>query len=331
MRVVVTGSSGFVGRHLARALAARGDTVVAADVVPLAELDGIAGLEQRRVDLRDERQVREALEGADVVHHVASRIQTATTKAEEIFAVNVGGTRNLLEALRRQKAGRLVYTSSASVVYGGQDIENGDETLPYPARFHAPYAESKSIAEREVLAASRDGVSTCSVRPHIIFGPGDHRFFPAILSRAKAGKLKAYVGDWHKLSDFTFIDNLVDALLLAGDALGRGVGGGQAYFVTNGEPMAFWEFVGRVLDGLGYARPRFHVPFPIAYSAAAIREAIDAARGIPTREESLTRFTIRYLTTHHYFSIAKAKRELGYEPKVSVADGIARTVAALRA
>ena len=94
--------------------------------------------------------------------------------------------------------------------------------------------------------------------------------------------------------------------------------------------MAFWEFVGRVLDGLGYARPKYRVPFPIAYSAAAVREWVDAMRGIPTSEESLTRFAIRYLTTHHYFSHDKATKDLGYKPKVDISEGIARTIASLK-
>jgi len=332
MRAVVTGSSGFVGKHLVRALAARGDEIVAMDVVPAAELEGLANTTQTKADLRDGKALEGAVRGADVVYHVASRVQTREAGAEEVFAINVGGTRNLIEACRDMNVGKLVYTSSASVVYAGRDIENGDETLPYPKSFHAPYAETKAIAEREVLEANDARVRTCAIRPHIVFGPGDTRFFPAIWSRAKAGKLKAYVGDWNKLSDFTFIDNLVEGMLLAGDHLGpEGKAAGQAYFVTNGEPTSFWEFVGRVLDGLGFPRPKMRVPFPIAYGAAAFREALDAARGIPTSEASLTRFAIRYLTTHHYFSHAKATRDLGYKPKVALDEGIRLTVASMKA
>ncbi len=332
MHAVVTGSSGFVGKHLARTLAERGDTVVAMDLVPAADLDAIAGLKQKKADLRGADAMREIVRGADVVFHVASRVQTRHTGADEVFAINVKGTQNLLEACRKEAVKRFVYTSSASVVYAGQDIEKGDETLPYPTSFHAPYAETKAVAEREVLRANGEGgVSTCAIRPHIVFGPGDTRFLPAVLSRAKAGKLKAYVGDWHKLSDFTFVGNLVDGLLLAAESLGGdGKAAGQAYFVTNGEPTSFWEFVGRVLDGLGYPRPTIKVPFPIAYGAAAFREGLDALRGIPTSEESLTRFAIRYLTTHHYFTHAKATRDLGYRPKVDLAAGIAQTVAAMK-
>ncbi len=329
MRVVVTGSSGFVGKHLTARLAKDGATVVALDVVPGAPADNVV---PTKADLRDKSALLDAVAGAEVVYHVASRVQTRHTGADEVHAINVGGTQNLLAACRDKGVGRFVYVSSASVVYDGTDVEKGDEKLPYPSSFHAPYAETKAVAEKEVLDANgKGGVATCSIRPHVVFGPGDTRFIPAILGRAKTGRLKAYVGSPEKLSDFTYVDNLVDGLLLAADKLdGERTAGGQAYFVTNGEPMAFWEFVGRVLDGLGYARPKYRVPFPIAYSAAAVREWVDAMRGIPTSEESLTRFAIRYLTTHHYFSHDKATKDLGYKPKVDISEGIARTIASLK-
>jgi sterol-4alpha-carboxylate 3-dehydrogenase (decarboxylating) len=332
VKTVVTGSSGFVGRHLVRALSERGDSVVAMDVVPTTELDGLAGVHQEKADLRDAPGLRKIVQGADAIFHVASRVQTQEHGSEEVFAINVGGTENLLEACRAEGVRRFVYASSASVVYGGSDIENGDESLPYPAKFHAPYAETKAIAERKVLAAhGRGGILSCSIRPHIIFGPGDTRFLPAILERAEKGKLKAYVGDARKVSDFTYVENLVHGLLLAADAMVEGhAAGGQAYFVTNGEPLAFWEFVGRILDGVGHPRPKVRVPFPIAYGAAAVREGIDRLLDRPSHEASLTRFAIRYLTTHHYFSIEKARRDLGYAPKVSLDRGIAATIAALR-
>ena len=329
-RAVVTGSSGFVGKHLTSRLASQGQAVVALDVVTGAPAENVI---PTRADLRDKAALDSAVEGADVVYHVASRVQTRHTGADEVFAINVGGTRNLLAACRDKGVKKLVYVSSASVVYDGKDVENGDERLPYPSSFHAPYAKTKAQAEEEVLAANgKGGVLTCAIRPHVIFGPGDTRFLPAILGRAKSGKLKAYVGSAEKLSDFTYVDNLVDGLLLAADKLVEGgPAAGQAYFVTNGEPMAFWEFVGRVLDGIGHPRPKVQVPYPIAYGAAAVREWLDAVRGIPTSEESLTRFAIRYLTTHHYFSHAKATRELGYRANVDLREGIARTIAALRA
>lgn len=336
MKVLVTGSNGFVGRHLVRTLAERGVAVVAADLRgfdrQLLPPSARELVEVVSADLRDSDAMSAACRGCDAIYHVASLVQTRTTGADEVFDVNVGGSRVLMSAARGAGVPRLIYVSSASVVYEGHDIERGDETLPYPARFHAPYAAAKARAEQEILAASDGALATCAVRPHIVFGPGDTRFFPAVLSRARAGKLRAYVGDPNKLSDFTYIDNLVEGLIQAGEHLtSTSALAGQAYFVTNGEPMAFWEMVGRLLDGLDLTRPSYRVPFAIAFSSAAIREGLDALRGIQTTEESLTRFTIRYLTTHHYFSCAKAKRDFGYQPIVPLEEGIARTIQALRA
>lgn len=330
-RMVVTGSSGFVGGHLTRALAERGDEVVALDVAPPRTPFESPKVQVKVADLRDANALKEATAGADTIFHVASKVQTKGHGAEEVFDINVGGTRKLIEAAKANDVPRFVYVSSASVVYDGKDIEKGDETLPYPTHFHAPYAETKAIAEREVLEEGKKGkIATVSIRPHVVFGPGDTRFFPAILARAKSGRLKAYVGDASKLSDFTYIDNLVHALLLASDCLDtKSALSGQAYFVTNGEPVPFWDFIGRVLDGLGYPRPKFRVPFPIAYGAAAIREAIDSARGQHTGEDNFSRFTIRYLTTHHYFDHGKATRDFGYAKKVDIDEGIKRTLATL--
>jgi nucleoside-diphosphate-sugar epimerase len=331
-RMVVTGSSGFVGGHVVRALASRGDEVVALDVAAPREPFASDKVQVVTADLRDAAALEQAVRGADSVFHVASRVQTRAHGSDEVFEVNVGGTEKLLAACRDVGVPRFVYVSSASVVYDGKDIERGDEKLPYPTHFHAPYAESKAIAEAKVLKENgKGGLATCSIRPHVVFGPGDARFFPAILARAKSGRLKAYVGDAHKLSDFTYVDNLVHGMLLAADKLeASGPVGGQAYFVTNGEPVAFWEFIGKVLDGLGYPRPTFRVPYPIAFGAAAIRETIDALRGATPTEDRFSRFTIRYLTTHHYFSCDKAKRDLGYERTVDIDEGIRRTLATLR-
>ncbi|NUP08663.1 MAG: NAD-dependent epimerase/dehydratase family protein [Polyangiaceae bacterium] len=331
-RMVVTGSSGFVGSHLTRGLAERGDEVIALDVAAPRKPFESERVRTMQGDLRDLDTLKRAVEGADTVFHVASRVQTRGHGADEVFAINVGGTRKLIEACKAANVPRFVYVSSASVVYDGKDIERGDERLPYPSHFHAPYAETKAIAEKEVLEENAKGaLATCSIRPHVVFGPGDMRFFPAILARAKTGRLKAYVGDASKLSDFTYIDNLVHGLMLAADKLEvKGPLGGQAYFVTNGEPVPFWDFIGRVLDGLGYARPKFRVPYPIAYGAAAVRETIDALTGATPTEDRFSRFTIRYLTTHHYFDHGKATRDFGYAKQVSIDEGIARTLATLK-
>jgi nucleoside-diphosphate-sugar epimerase len=326
-----------VGRHLVQALAARGDEVVSVDLGASAEasvaeapLAGPGGVSYVRADIRDEEAMTEACRGAAVVFNNASLVHTRRTRAEDVWSVNLGGTEAVIAACRAAGVPRLVYVSSASAVYEGRDVEHGDESLPYARTSQAPYADSKIAAEKRVLAAHGGGLATCAIRPHVIFGPGDNRFLPAILARARAGKLNFAVGRGDKLSDFTYVSNLVDALLLAADAIGPGgKAGGQAYFVTNGEPYPFFGFVADVLAALGLPAMKGSVPYALAYAVAAAAETWRTLTGGSHAEDGLSRFAVRYMCTHHYFSIEKARRDLGYSPRVSLAEGIRRTTAAL--
>lgn len=329
---VVTGAVGFVGGHLVDALVARGDDVLATDVAPAAHRRDVG---YQRVDITDYDATRRAIEGAEVVFHNASVVHTKQNLQDKVWAVNLGGSQNVLRACQELGVKRLVYVSSASAVYEGHDIRNGDEKMPYSRISQAPYADSKIAAEKELLAAhGQKGVAICAIRPHVIFGPGDKRLVPNLLSRARDGKLKFSVGrKMNKLSDFTYVDNLVAALLAADEKLTvDSAPGGQAYFITNGTPMNFWDFVDKFIVELGYPPIKIAIPYPIAYGAAAVMETLDTLRGGTLGEEDgMTRFAIKYLCTDHYFSVDKARRDLGYKPAVSIDEGIKRTVAHLRA
>ena len=331
---LVTGGCGFLGAAIARGLQARGDDVVILDVADECPVDGA---EYRRVDITDEAAVIEGCRGVDAIVHNASIVHTKWNKEDVVWGVNLGGTENMLEAARDNGVSRFIYISSGSVVYEGKDIENGDESMPYASISQAPYADSKIQAERVVLEANgKGGVTTCALRPHVVFGPGDQRFLPALLANAKAGRLRAQIGRGVWLSDYTYVTNLVDAVLLADEALARdgveSVAAGSAYFITNGEPMPFWDFVRKVVARLGFPPIKYTVPKSLMYGIAAIKEGIDTLKGgTLNAEDGLTRFAIRYMCTHHYFSIEKARRELGYDPAVSVDEGIERTCQHLEA
>jgi len=330
MRALITGGCGFVGRHVANAFADRGVAVTALDVAGAAWRDDVTVV---HADLRDREATARAVAGHDLVVHNASLVRTKQNRSDDVWAVNLGGTEHVIAACGQHGVGRLVYVSSASVVYEGRDIEGGDESLPYTQRSQAAYADSKVAAEKVVLAANGPSLATCAIRPHVIFGPGDTRLLPAILNRARAGKLKYTVGPGTHLSDFTYIDNLVAALVAAAERVAPGSPvAGQAYFVTNGEPMAFFEFVRRVLRGLGLPEPKGRVPYWVAWTVAALAELWDTLKGGTLgAEDGMSRFAVKYLCTHHYFAIDKARRELGYEPAVRMDEAIARTVAALKA
>ena len=321
---VVTGGSGFVGRHLVDALLARGDQVRLIDLGDPGRDD----VEYLRADITDPAAMRDAIAGADTVFHNASVVHTKQNKKDFVWKVNLQGTRNVMAGCRTADVPKMVYVSSGSVVYEGKDIENGDESLPYSSISQAPYADSKIAAEKEVLAANGEGdLATVALRPHVIFGPGDSRFLPAVIKHSKAGRLRYQVGRGTWLSDYTYVSNLVDALLAADERLALDAAcAGQAYFITNGEPMPFWEFIHRVIDRLGLPPIGAKIPHQLVYAIAAVKEGFDTLRGgTISPEDGLTRFAIRYMCTHHYFSIDKARRDLGYDPKVSVADGIERT------
>lgn len=330
-KILVTGGLGFVGRALVERFADLGHEVTCVDV---AEGSFRRDVKFRRLDLRDARAVREACTGHDSVIHNASLVHTKHNREEDVWAVNLGGTDNVLSACQAHRVGRLVYISSASAVYEGRDIENGDESLPYSRTSQAPYADSKIAAEKKVLAFSGQGpTQACAIRPHVVFGAGDNRFVPTIVRKAKEGKLSRAVGNRDKLSDFTYIDNLADAVVAAEERLTPGASAcGQAYFITNGEPIPFFDFVEKLLVRLGYPPIRGKVPYWLAYSVAAVAEALDTLKGgTLNAEDGLSRFSVRYMVTHHYFSIAKAQRDLGWTPRVSLDEGIRRTAEALLA
>jgi sterol-4alpha-carboxylate 3-dehydrogenase (decarboxylating) len=325
-KILVTGGLGFVGRALVDRFADLGHDVTCVD---MAAGGYRSDVKFKQLDIRDAKAVLEACKGMDSVVHNASLVHTKHNREEDVWAVNLGGTENIMKACGDLGIQRLVYISSASAVYEGKDIENGDETLPYSSISQAPYADSKIAAERKVLAFSgKTQTLTCAIRPHVIFGAGDNRFIPAITRKAKEGKMTRAVGNRDKLSDFTYISNLVDAVVSAEDRLVPGSPvGGQAYFVTNGEPIAFFDFIENYLVAMGHPPIKGKVPYWLAYSVAAIAEAIDTLKGGTLNDEDgLSRFSIRYMVTHHYFNIAKAKRDLGWTPKVSLKEGIGLTI-----
>ena len=331
---LVTGGCGFVGAAIARALKARGDEVIVLDLVPECPVDGV---DYRRVDITDKAAVTEACRGVDTIIHNASIVHTKQNKQDVIWAVNLGGTENMLEAARQNEVPRFIYISSGSVVYEGKDIENGDESLPYSSISQAPYADSKIAAEKLALADNgKGGMATCALRPHVVFGPGDNRFMPNLLARGRKGQLSVQIGRGIWLSDYTYVSNMTDAVLLADEALAKdglnSIAAGQAYFITNGEPMPFWDFIRKVAARLGFAPIKYRAPKSLIYAIAAVKEGIDTLKGgTLNAEDGMTRFAIRYMCTHHYFSIEKARRELGYNPAVSIDEGIERTCQHLEA
>ncbi len=330
-KILITGGFGFIGKSLVDGFADQGFEVTVIDLGGTPFRPDVRFL---KVDLTDRQAVIDACQGMDSVVHNASIVHTKNNREDLVWAVNHQGTLNVMEACKQHTIPRLVYISSASAVYEGHDIRNGDESLPYSSISQAPYADSKIQAEKDVLAFSGTGITqACAIRPHVVFGPGDNRFIPNILEKAAAGKLKFEIGARNKLSDFTYIANLVDAVIAAEAALVPDSPlCGQAYFITNGEPMAFFEFVERFMLTAGFPAIQYRVPYWLAYAVAAIIEGIDTLKGGGiSAENGMSRFAVKYMITDHYYQIGKAYRDFGWKPKVNLAEGIKLTVQHLRA
>ncbi len=319
MKALVTGGGGFLGGSIVRRLVREGATVRTlqrGDYRQLAEL----GVEQIRGDVADPDVVDRAVAGADVVFHVAARVEM-WGPFEPFYRTNVVGTENVLRAMRRHGVAKLVFTSSPSVVHGRRDLAGIDETVPYPEHFEAAYPQTKAMAEMAVLAANGPELATVALRPHLIWGPGDTNLVPQLVARARAGRLR-FVGGGDNLVDTVYIDNAVDAHLLAAETLRAGAACcGRPYFISNGEPWPLKKIVNGILEAAGLPREERSVPLGVALAAGTIFEVVHAVRPKPAGP-LMTRFIARNLATAHWYDISAARRDLGYEPRVGLDEGL---------
>ena len=318
---LVTGGGGFLGGAVVRKLLARGESVRSFTRSCYPWLTDL-GVEQVHGDLSSLPDVEKAVSGCGVVYHVAAKAGV-WGRRDDYFATNVTGTKNVIAACKSQGVRRLVYTSTPSVVHGGGDLEGATESVPYPKHFAAFYPETKAIAERAVLKANGSELTTVSLRPHLIWGPGDPHLIPRLLARAKAGKLRR-IGKRDVKVDVTFVDNAADAHVLAACKLTPGSPvAGKAYFVSNGEPVVMWDFLNRVITDAGLPPVTRTTPVWLAKLAAGVLERVYRLFRLPG-EPPLTRFVVEQLSTSHWYDISAAKRDFGYAPAVSVEEGLRR-------
>jgi len=320
MKILVTGGGGFLGRAIVRQLIERGDSVVTLNRSAYPELEAL-GVACRRGDIADTEAVLAAAEGCQAIVHVAAKAGPGL-HAPDFERPNVAGTENVLAACARHGIGILVYTSSPSVVHGGGDIENGDESLPYPARFHAPYPETKARAERLVLAANGPVLKTCALRPHLIWGPGDNQLLPRLIEKNRAGRLRLPAPE--KKIDTVYIDNAARAHILAVESLaGSAAAAGKAYFISNGEPLPNGEIISRLLEAAGEHPDVRRVAPGLANAAAGMVEGLWRLTGRHS-DPPLSRFVVEHLATAHWYDLSAARQDLGYRPEVSISEGLVR-------
>lgn len=327
IRVLVTGGGGFLGRAVARKLAERGDRVRSLARGDYSELASF-GIEAVRGDIADPLAVSRAVGGVDAVVHVAAKAGVWGPH-REYQRINVGGTQTVLDACRASGVGVLVYTSSPSVVAGTDsgDLAGGDESLAYPRRYSTAYPSTKAEAERLVLAANGPTLRTVSLRPHLIWGPGDNHLIPRIIARARSGRLRR-VGDGTNRVDSIYVDNAADAHILAldrllGDADPTQAPAGRAYFISQDDPRPLWDLVNGILGAAGLPPVRRAISARTAHRVGAVLEGVYRLFRL-SGEPPMTRFVAHQLAASHWFDMGAARRDLGYAPAISVEEGMAR-------
>ena len=321
MKALVTGGGGFLGLAIVRRLVKQGTTVCSFSRQRHNQLDAL-DVEQRQGDLADEAAVSKAVAGCDVVFHVAAK-PGIWGPYEDYHRTNFIGTRNVIAACREHGVSRLVYTSSPSVVFDGRDMEGVDESVPYPSHFATHYPRTKAAAEQLVRAANDERLGTVSLRPHLIWGPGDNHLLPRLVARARAGHLRR-IGRARKLVDTIYIDNAAEAHLLAAEKLApRAIVAGKVYFISQGEPVDVWEMINRLLEAAGAPTVQRSIPQAMALTLAWGFENVHRLLHRPG-EPRLTRFVVEELCTSHWFDLSAARRDLGYRPTVSISEGLHR-------
>lgn len=318
--VLITGGTGFIGSALTRAALERGWEVRRLG----RDFSRAVGGTSVHCDLRDRPGVLAACAGVDTVFHVGA-LSAPWGDPAEFQAVNVGGTENVLAGCREHGIQRLVHVSSPSVVFEGRDQLQLPDSAPYPKRFASVYSQTKKLAEDRVNAAFSEGwLRGVILRPKAVFGPGDTSLLPRLIAAARAGRLPR-IGSGKNRVELTYCDNVVDALLLAANTHGEALG--KTFTITNQEPVLLWDVIAQVLAGQGIAWKPKPLPLPLALAVASVMEWRARQTG---REPLLTRYTVQLLACTQTYDTEPARRLLGYTPRVSLAEGIARTIQAHR-
>ncbi len=328
MKVLVTGGGGFLGRRIVELLLERGDEVsfLARGHYPEVEALGAHGIQ---ADLCDAEAVRSAVHGMDAIIHVAAKAGFYGP-VEDYRAINVDGTRNLIDAAEQHDVGKLVYTSTPSVVGYAHECENAPQDTPYAEEHWSPYPETKAEAERMVLAANSEHLATTALRPHLIFGPRDNNLLPRVVDRAKSGKLPI-IGDGANKVDMTYVDNAAWAHLDALDALtgADAPNAGKAYFISNDEPVQLWDWLDSFLGDLDIPPIKRKVSLRTATILGNVLEWTHKTFKLKG-EPRMTKFVAAGLARSHWYDMQPAKDDFGYHVRVPMDQGTKKTVAWFR-
>ena len=325
MRALVTGGGGFLGSGIAKSLHEKQHDVTVIGRNHYSHLP--KAIKQFQGDIRDLDFLRKTHAGIDAVFHTAA-FPAIWGQAEDFYSINVDGTRNIIKACLLTGVPKLVYTSSPSVIFGSSSLEGVDESISYPEDYLCEYPRTKAIAEKLVTEANSQDLSTVSLRPHLIWGPGDPHLIPRLLAKADKGRL-VRIGDGDNKVDIIYIDNAVHAHLKACDSIGVGKpSAGKVYFVSDGDPVNLWGWINKVLEKTNRPSITRSISYPTASCLGRLLEGVYNFWNIK-KEPPMTRFLASQLATSHYFDISRAKIDLGYEPVVGPEEGMNRLIQSL--
>lgn len=318
MKVLVSGGGGFLGGSICRQLVEAGHQVIAYQRSPADHLKP-NGVHAYTGDITDPGALIDASSGCEAIVHTAGKAGV-WGDADDYQRINVDGTANIVQACRANNIPYLVHTSSPSIVHAGGDIGGADESLPIAEHFTAPYPASKAEAEKIVCAANDGTLKTVALRPHLIWGPGDPHILPRLAAKARGGKLALPGPD--KVIDTIFVENAAQAHVMAlHELLGEARCAGKAYFITNNEPMPQGEIIRKLLAAIGIDVTIRSVPPGLAKMAGAVCETIWQILKLKS-EPPVTRFSVEQLATAHWFDTSAALQDFGYEPKVTISEGL---------
>lgn len=338
--ILIIGGNGFLGSHIvAQFLEYQWPSPLNLSVLDIREpLSPVDGVRYLTGDITDADDMRTALKGIELIVHTASPVH-GLGKAV-YFKVNVEGTRTIISVAKELGVSGMVYTSSAGVVFNGGDLINVNESAPIPVIAMDPYNDSKAVAEALVLDSNCGTFKTCAIRPAGLFGEGDRQLIPGMLSVLQNKQTRFQIGNNENLFDFTYIGNAAFAHVLAaerllgrsdepasGDAIGyRGNGvEGEAFFVTNGQPIYFWDFPRALYALLNFPGHSSYIVFPknLAWYMGLASEYVSWALG---KEPTFTRFRVSFSCANRFYDISKARQRLGYRAKVGLEEGMRRSL-----
>lgn len=339
--ILIIGGNGFLGSHIVtQFLEYQWPTTLNLSVLDIRQpASPVAGVRYVTGDITKVDDMRKSLRGIELIVHTASPVHGLGK--EVYFKVNVEGTRTIINVAKELGIAGMVYTSSAGVVFDGGDLINVNEDASIPLVAMDAYNDSKAVAEKLVLDSNCETFKTCAIRPAGLFGEGDRQLIPGMLSVLHNKQTRFQIGNNENLFDFTYIGNAAFAHVLAAEKLlepmgatevqtkpGKQTNGveGEAFFITNGEPIYFWDFPRALYSMTGFPGHSSYIIFPknLAWYMGLASEYVSWALG---KEPTFTRFRVSFSCANRFYDISKARKRLGYRAKVGLEEGMKRSLA----